>query len=93
MDMKYKIESKGNETNIEISETKGKQKKLLEAFQECQEGRCSCPTQEYSKLDSLEIENVENSISLKLKSKPGKQFDKKEISRCLEYTRKRAGET
>ena len=62
--MKYKIETKGNETNIEISEIKGKQKKLLEAFQECQEGRCSCPTQEYSKLNSLEIENNENSISL-----------------------------
>ena len=64
VEMKYKIETKGNETNIEISEIKGKQKKLLEAFQECQEGRCSCPTQEYSKLNSLEIENNENSISL-----------------------------
>ena len=87
--MKYKIETKGNETNIEISEIKGKQKKLLEAFQECQEGRCSCPTQEYSKLNSLEIENNENSISLQPKSKPGKQLDKKKISKCLEYTKEK----
>ena len=90
--MKYKIESKGNETNIKISETKGKQKKLLEAFQECQEGRCSCPTEEYSKLNSLDIENDENSISLKLKSKPGKNLDKGEISKCLEYTKKKVDE-
>lgn len=85
--MKYRIESKGNETNIKISNTKGKQKKLLDAFQECREGRCSCPTEEYLKLNSLEIENDENSIRLKLRSKPGKQIDKKEISKCLEYTK------
>lgn len=90
--MKYKIESKENEVNIEVSETKGKQKKLLEAFQECQEGRCSCPTQEFSKLNSLVIENDENSIRLKLKSKPGKQLDKREISKCLEYTKKKVSD-
>jgi len=65
--MKYKIESTENEVHIEVSETKGKQEKLLEAFQECQEGRCTCPTQEYSKLDSLEIETNEDIIKLKLK--------------------------
>ena len=85
--MKYKVESNENGVNIEVSEAKGKQKELLEAFQECQEGRCSCPTQEYSKLDSLEIENDEDTIRLKLKSKPDEKFDETEISKCLEYTK------
>ena len=85
--MKYKVESNKDEVNIEISETEGKEKKLLEAFQECQEGRCSCPTQEYSKLKSLEIENNKDTIHLKLKSKSDEQFDEKEISKCLEYTK------
>lgn len=85
--MKYKVETSENEINIEVTETKGKQEKLLEAFQECQEGRCTCPTQEYSKLDSLEIESDKNSIRLKLKSKPEEKFDESEISKCLEYTR------
>ena len=85
--MKYKVESNENEVNIEISETTGKQEKLLEAFQECQEGRCTCPTQEYSKLDSLEIENNEDTIRLKLKSKSDVKFDESEISKCLEYTK------
>lgn len=85
--MKYTVETNENEINIEVTETKGKQKKLLEVFQECQEGRCSCPTQEYSKLDSLEIENNEDTIRLKLKSKTGEKFDKSEISKCLEYTK------
>ena len=85
--MKYKVESAENEVSIEVTETKGKQEKLLQAFQECQEGRCTCPTQEYSKLDSLEIESDENTIKLKLKSKPDVKFDESEIGKCLEYTK------
>lgn len=46
-----------------------------------------CPTQEYSKLDSLEIETNEDIIKLKLKSKPDVKFDNSEISKCLEYTK------
>lgn len=84
--MKYKIEEEQNGINIEVSETKGKQDKLLEAFQECQEGRCTCPTQEYTKLEALEIEKEEDTIHLHLKSKPGKEFDISEINKCLEYT-------
>ena len=85
--MKYKVESAGNEISIEVTETKGKQEKLLQAFQECQEGRCTCPTQEYSKLDSLEIQSGEDTIKLKLKSKPDVKFDESEIGKCLEYTK------
>jgi hypothetical protein len=85
--MKYKVEKIGNEIQIEVREAMGKQEKLLESFQECQEGRCTCPTQEYSKLESLEIDNDEDTIRLRLKSKPGEEFDKSEIDKCLEYTK------
>jgi len=85
--MKYKVESTENEVRIEVSEARGKQEKLLQAFQECQQGRCTCPTQEYSKLDSLEIDANEDTIKLKLKSKPQVKFDGAEISKCLEYTK------
>jgi hypothetical protein len=85
--VKYKVGSKGNEVHIEVTETRGKQEKLLEAFQECQEGRCRCPTQEYSKLDSLEIQSDEDTIRMKLKSRPNAKFDESEIGRCLEYTK------
>ena len=42
--------------------TEGNKEKLLEAFQECSEGRCSCPTQEYEKVEKLDIISTENSI-------------------------------
>lgn len=85
--MKYKVESSDKAVNIEITETKGKQEKLLQAFQECQAGRCTCPTQAYSKLDSLEIERDEDTIRLKLKSKPDAKLDETEIGKCIEYTK------
>ena len=87
--MKYKVKSTENEVSIEVTETKGKQEQLLQAFQECQEGRCTCPTQEYSKLASLEIESNEDTIKLKLKSKSDAKFDESEISKCLEYTKEK----
>ena len=88
--MRYKVESNENEVSIEVSDTKGKHKGLLDAFKDCREGRCSCPTQEYSKLDALEIEHDEDSISLKLRSRPNERFDESEIKKCLEYTRGKA---
>ena len=87
--MKYKIESKEDELHIEVVGSEGKQQELLQAFGECQQGRCSCPSKEYSKLDALEIENDKDTIRLKLKAKADEVIDQAEISKCLEYTRSR----
>jgi hypothetical protein len=84
--MKYKIEEKEDGIDIKVEEIKEKKEKLLDAFRECQEGRCSCPTEEYKKLESLEIEHGKGCIQLRLKSKEGTKIDKSEINRCLEYT-------
>ncbi len=85
--MKYEIDTNENDISIEVSGIRGRQEELLEVFQKCQEGCCTCPTQEYSKLDSLVIENDEDTIRLKLKSKSNEKFDKSEISKCLEYAK------
>ncbi len=87
--MKYKVESSESEVNIEVTGTRGKQKQLLQAFQECQQGRCTCPTREYSKLESLEISSDEDTIKLKLKPKQDVNFDQSEIGKCLEYTKEK----
>ncbi len=84
--MKYKVSESGDGLDIEVDDAKDKKEKLLEAFTECREGRCSCPTEEYKKLDSLTIDKSEGGVRLHLKSKPGKKLDKGEIDRCLEYT-------
>ncbi len=87
--MKYKIDQNKGGIDISVAEVGGDKQKLLEAFRECQEGRCSCPTDEYKKLDSLQIEQDGEDIQLRLKSKPGETIDKAEIEKCLGYTAER----
>ncbi len=84
--MRYKIDEKKTGIDISVTDAKDDKKKLLEAFRECQEGRCSCPTNEYKKLDSLEIAQHGDAIQLQLKSKPGETIDRAEIEKCLAYT-------
>ena len=87
--MKYKIDQNDAGVAIRIDDVKGKKEKLLQAFQECQEGRCSCPTEEYKKLDSLKIEHGDESIELHLTAKQGTKIDTAEINKCLDYTAER----
>lgn len=84
--MKYKVDEKTGGIDITVAEVGGDKQKLLEAFRECQEGRCSCPTTEYTKLQSLEVEQSGDGIQLRLKSKPGAAIDKSEIEKCMDYT-------
>lgn len=87
--MKYQITKKSDGLDIEVVGIEGEESRLLEAFKECQEGRCSCPTQEYQKLDSLQIAQANGKISLGLKSRDGTQLDQGEIEKCLEHTKAR----
>lgn len=40
---------------IEVTEVAGIEDRLLQAFGECQAGQCSCRTDEYQKLASMEV--------------------------------------
>jgi hypothetical protein len=84
--MKYRIHEQGTRLDIGIEDIRGKQEALIKAFQDCQEGRCSCPTTQYKKLKALEIESKEDGLTLRLKPKSGMRFDKSEIEKCLQYT-------
>ena len=90
--MKYKIDKNDEGIEICVDDVKRNKDTLLKAFQECQEGRCSCPTEEYKKLESMQIEQREDGIRLRLKSKQGIELDKSEMNRCLEYTKERVNE-
>ncbi len=81
--MKYQLNENQRELNIEIKELAGGDKKLIKLFQACQEGRCHCPTDEYMKMESLEIQSGEDSIQLHFKPKSGASFDTSEIDKCL----------
>ncbi len=90
--MEAKISHTENGIEIDVTELEGKKEQLLEAFQECSEGRCTCPTNEYQKLASLEVVDSGDAIQLSLIAKPEEQLDTTEIEKCLAYTKKRVAE-
>ncbi len=83
---RYRIDEKESIVSIEVGEVAGHQDQLVEAFGECQAGQCSCPTNEYDKLASMQVEQDEDRIRLRLEPKPGEKFDTSEIAACLDYT-------
>lgn len=84
--MKYQIDKDQDRLDVHVDELGDEQAQAMEAFQACQEGRCSCPTDEYRKLESLEIESGDGSLTLRLTPKAGLKLDESEIEKCLDYT-------
>lgn len=82
----YTIRSDEDEVAIEITGAGGSQAELLQAFGECQQGQCSCPTNEYEKVDAMNVEPAGDRIAITLRAKPGVWFDADEIAACLDYT-------
>lgn len=83
----YRIDKSDDGVKVQVDGVGGDQQSgLLDAFKECQEGRCSCPTQEYRKLQSLDVDAGEDSITLSLHAKDGEEIDASEIQKCLDYT-------
>jgi hypothetical protein len=83
---KYAISADGPSVAIEVTEVAGRQDELLQAFCECQEGRCSCPTDEYLKVAAMDVQPTGDRIHIKLQAKPGTSFDPAQIAACLDYT-------
>jgi RNase adaptor protein for sRNA GlmZ degradation len=85
--MESKILTNKNGIDIHITKLEGKKEELLEAFNECSEGRCTCPTQEYTKIETLNIVDSEDKIQLSIISRENEVIDTKEIEKCLEHTK------
>lgn len=90
---RYAIDQSADGLTIELVETGSSSEQLLAAFQECQEGRCDCPTDEYQKVSSLTVasEGATGAITVRLVPKPGQRFDESEIDACLQHTVAKTG--
>ena len=90
--MEAKITPTDNGIKINVTDLNGKKEQLLEAFQECSEGRCTCPTQEYQRVESLDVISSDNVIQLSIQAKVDQEIDIAELEKCLEYTQRRVSQ-
>ena len=84
--MAYQLSQAENTLEIEITGVGDQAPELLASFQACQEGRCSCPTNEYEKLADLAVDLTDGNLHLRLTPVTGVQFDSGEIAKCLDFT-------
>jgi hypothetical protein len=90
--MKYRITQQPDGVDIAVQDVAGQEKALLQAFEECRQGRCSCPTSEYGKLAGMAVDQTADGIHLQLKAKAGEALDAAEIGRCLDHTAAKTGD-
>ena len=83
---RYRITEEPSGVSIEVTDVGDHVDELMDAFAECQAGQCSCPTDEYRKLASLQVVPTHDRVTLTLEPKPGESFDTAEIGRCLDHT-------
>ena len=85
---RYRIREHDRGLDVKIENAGGANDGVVDAFQACQAGRCRCPTEEYRKLDHLEVETGDAEIRLRLTAKAGRRLDAEQIEQCLRHTLK-----
>jgi hypothetical protein len=84
--MKYSVEGDGSNVNITVDAPGAQQHALMEELNECAEGRCSCPTPQYAKVQSMQITPRGSGVTITLKAKTGETVDHGDIKKCLDHT-------
>lgn len=84
--MKHRIEETGEQLSVEFEQLQGHDEKLLAALRECQEGRCKCPSGEYRKLQSIQLETGPDRVAVRFFAKSGEKIDPAHIETCVRAT-------
>ena len=83
--MDIKSTQAGSSLVVNIEDVADK-KVILETIQGCADGSCACSTDEYQKVESMQILPGANSIQLNIEVKAGEIIDPNCISECLAPT-------
>ena len=87
---RYKITGQTNGVAIDLTDVNDREQDLLAAFDECRQGNCSCPTDEYEKVATMDVSASGVAINIRLLAKPGSTLDATELAACLEHTIEKA---
>jgi hypothetical protein len=84
--MKYSVQGDGSNIKITVQAVGTKQADLLKELNECAEGRCSCPTPQYAKVQTMQIEPSADQVIVTLTARSGETIDQADINKCLDHT-------
>ena len=81
--MKLSSEQVGAKLTVNLDDVKDKDA-IIETIAGCADGSCACSTDEYQKVETMQIVPGPNSIQLNIEVKPGEVIDPNCTSECLE---------
>ncbi len=88
----YQINPDESGLRIAVTGIEGRQAVFLESVQACKEGRCSCPSQEYEKLASIDADATSDGVRIALRAKDGEALDAASIASCIDHTLRQLSE-
>lgn len=65
---------------------------LLETFNDCSTGSCACSTDEFKKVELMEINSTGDSITLSVTAKEGEVIDPACVSECVDFAQEKASQ-
>jgi hypothetical protein len=84
--MRYDITERSDEVEIRVREIGDGTPQVHALLQDCQQGRCRCPTDQYDRLAGIDVEIGDDEVGLKLHPRAGQQLDVNALQACLHYT-------
>ena len=81
--MEIKSTQTGTKLVVELNAVSDKSA-ILSTIQGCADGQCTCSTDEYQKVERMDIITGPNSIQLNIEVKPDEVIDPNCISDCLD---------
>lgn len=63
---------------------------MLETFAGCADGSCECSTDEYEKVESMQVNDSGDDITIEVRTKPGETIDTECINDCMTYVQDKA---
>jgi hypothetical protein len=85
--MHYEItEHEDHDVEIQVHETGEHSAHLLASLQDCQHGRCDCPTDQYERLEDMAIHTNADQLTIRLHPRDGQRLDTGALQACMDYT-------
>lgn len=85
--MKARMNSNAKGVAIDITELDVDRDRLLGALDECRQGRCGCPTDQYDKVERVEFDaSAAGGLRINIDARDGETLDTAELEKCLAWT-------
>lgn len=90
--MRYEVREDGSEVSMQVTQVGDRAPAVFASIQQCQQGQCSCPTDQYDRLESIDVQMAPDQITVTLRPREGERLDVEQLRACMDYTLDQASE-